>query len=59
MTTKPDEKLPLSPEVECILCSKRYDRRQTGTYRPLGVFENYCLCEACLHKDKYGEEARA
>ena len=59
MTTKADQKLPLRPEVECILCNTRYDRKETGKYRPLGAFENYCLCEACLHKDKYGEEARA
>ncbi len=42
------------PTVECIICLRQYDRQRTDQYRPLGVFENYCLCEDCLQKDKVG-----
>ena len=56
--TKGDEKLPLRPVVQCVLCSQEYDRKGTGAYRLLGVFENYCLCEACLYQDTHGGEGR-
>lgn len=49
-----DQLLPLRPKRECIACHKEYDRQATHLYRPLGIFENYCLCEECLHKDKHG-----
>ena len=49
-----DKLLPLKPKRECISCHKEYDRKATTLFRPLGVFENYCLCEECLHKDKHG-----
>jgi hypothetical protein len=49
-----DKLLPLKPKRECISCHKEYDRAATTLFRPLGVFENYCLCEECLHKDKHG-----
>jgi hypothetical protein len=49
-----DELLPLAATVQCISCQKDYDRKATTQYRPLGVFGNYCLCEACLYSDKHG-----
>jgi len=49
-----DQLLPLKPKRECISCHTEYDRNATTKFRPLGVFENYCLCEECLHKDKHG-----
>lgn len=49
-----DELLPLTSTVQCISCTKDYDRKATTLYRPLGVFANYCLCEACLYSDKHG-----
>jgi hypothetical protein len=49
-----DELLPLRPTRQCICCQKFYDRADEKAYRPLGVFENYCLCEECLYKDKHG-----
>jgi len=51
---KNDQLLPLRPERECISCHKTYDRKATHLFRPLGVFENYCLCGECLHKDQHG-----
>ena len=51
---KNDQLLELKPKRECISCHKEYDRKATTLFRPLGVFENYCLCEECLHKDKHG-----
>jgi hypothetical protein len=51
---KNDQLLALKPTRECISCHKEYDRNATKLFRPLGVFENYCLCEECLHKDKHG-----
>lgn len=50
--TDVDEKAEMRPAVQCILCMREYDRRETDKYQPLGVFDNYCLCEDCLHKDK-------
>jgi hypothetical protein len=49
-----DELLPTRPARECIACHKEYDRNATNLFRPLGIFENYCLCEACLEKDQHG-----
>lgn len=49
-----DQLLPLKAQRECIACHKQYDRAATHLFRPLGIFENYCLCEECLHKDKHG-----
>jgi hypothetical protein len=51
---KNDALLPLKPVRECISCHKEYDRKATNLFKPLGVFENYCLCEECLHKDQHG-----
>ena len=49
-----DELLPLKPTVQCVSCQNDYDRADTSKYRQLGVFANYCLCEACLYKDQHG-----
>jgi len=49
-----DELLPLKPTRMCICCMKEYEREKSELYRPLGVFENYCICEDCLYKDKHG-----
>jgi len=49
-----DELLPQKPQRECVSCHKLYDRKATHLFRPMGMFENYCLCEECLHKDKHG-----
>jgi hypothetical protein len=53
-TGEHDELLPERPTRQCISCLKEYDRTQSHLFRPLGVFHNYCLCEACLDKDKHG-----
>ncbi len=47
-----EEKKELSPTVKCLLCTQEYDRKDTEKYRPAGVFENWCLCEDCIHKYK-------
>ena len=54
--TEMNEKLPLLGAVRCVLCSREYRREETEKYRPLGAFENHCLCERCLYKDKHGTE---
>lgn len=51
---KSDQLLPLKPKRQCVSCLREYDRTATTLFRPLGVFENYCLCEDCLYKDKHG-----
>ena len=51
---KNDDVLPAKPKRECISCHKEYDRAATHLFKPLGVFENYCLCGECLHKDQHG-----
>jgi hypothetical protein len=51
---KNDDVLPPKPKRECISCHKEYDRAATHLFKPLGVFENYCLCGECLHKDQHG-----
>ena len=40
--------------VQCILCDRDYERNEIDKYRQLGEFENYCLCEDCLGKEKTG-----
>ena len=46
----PQAQLP--PTVECIMCLRHYDRKDTRRYEPLGVFEKYCMCSICV----YGQE---
>jgi len=49
-----DELLPLKPTRQCVSCFQEYDRTKTNLFRPLGVFDNYCICESCLDKDMHG-----
>lgn len=49
-----DELLPLRPLRQCICCEKSYDRTQTSLFQPVGIFENYCLCNECLSKERQG-----
>ena len=46
--------LPEKPTRQCVSCFKEYDRTKTALFRPLGVFDNYCICESCLEKDMHG-----
>ena len=56
MTTseKNHELLPERPTRQCVSCFKEYDRNKADLFKPLGVFHDYCICEACLDKDKHG-----
>lgn len=51
---KNDELLPERSTRQCVSCFKEYDRNRSDLFKPLGVFHNYCICEACLDKDRHG-----
>ena len=40
--------------VRCIVCDREYSRTDVDKYQPLKHFEDSCICQDCLNKEKYG-----
>jgi len=51
---EPDKQNELPATVQCIMSLEYFKREDTHLYRPLGVFEKYCMSNVCL----YGQEEK-
>ena len=38
----------------CVLCENEFDNTQDNLFKPLKYFDDRCLCNECLRKEKEG-----